>query len=95
MYVNNNDKENRTDDDHPSLNVREFGYAKTCNIPDNFYRLLRNGELPEWHCIRCQQGNAYETTRDLKTLSQIFVNLTGTTETVEAQRIRTVAEVGN
>lgn len=92
MYVNNIDQENRTDADHPSLNVREFGYSKTTNIPDEFYHTIYNVKTEAYHCRICEGRVNYHPTAktpEEKQLSlvSIFEDLTGTVQIVHAQEV--------
>ena len=82
--------QNRTEEDyeHPSLNPREFGYFKTCNIPDGF-----RYTPTKYTCPICngRVGNYHPTaqTPEEKQLSliSIFEDLTGTVQIIHAQEV--------
>jgi|6_EtaG_2_1085325.scaffolds.fasta_scaffold07618_4 hypothetical protein len=83
-----------TDTNRKSNNrsTAEYGWIVTPRIEDEF-----KYTPTKYVCLKCNSSKCtpYAYTSELKTLSEIFQEITGTTETVEAQRIRTVAEVGN
>jgi hypothetical protein len=88
----NDHRQNRQSRTSNNKDTLRYGWAVTPVIEDDF-----KYSPQKYVCLKCNSSKCipYAYTSELKTLSQIFVNLTGTTETVEAQRIRTVAEVGN